>query len=88
MTALFDEPLRVSLDTTAFPTDASSPEGFLLGFTFDPTAKEFKGIVVLPDGAFSLIPPYALRAHWRYQAEHDRWVDLDLLQLEQSDQVT
>jgi hypothetical protein len=80
MTALFDEPLRVTLRADLYPIETEHPVGLLLGFAFEPPATKanrlLHGIVCLADGSVVLLPQAAYAIDWRYDVENDRFTDL------------
>lgn len=85
MTALFDEPLRVTLRPDRYPVETDHPVGMLLGFTLEqfdsqkrPPAKTLLAVVVLADGSVTLLPPAAYTIDWRYSVETDRFIDTNV----------
>lgn len=96
MTALFDEPLRVTLRPDRYPVETEHPVGMLLGFAYSPgqmTAKgglagsasqaQCYGVVCLADGSVALLPSVAYTIDWRYVVETDRFIDLNVPKEEQ-----
>ena len=83
MTALFDEPLRITLRSDLYPIDTEHPVGMLFGFDVQrgSTAKDHAqllAIVCLADGRMTLLPEGAYRIDWRYKVEIDRFVDINV----------
>jgi hypothetical protein len=81
MTALFDEPPRITIDRSYIPTETEHAVGLLLGFTIEPVSElnhsaHLLGIVVLSNGSTMLLPQQAFVMDWRYEVENDRFVDL------------
>jgi hypothetical protein len=79
MTALFDEPLRVTLRPDRYPVETEHAVGLLMGFTIhtEGTVTQLFGIVCLADGRIDTLPPAAYTVNWRYDVEKDRFIDLD-----------
>ena len=69
MIALFDEPPRVSIRSPL------GRNGLLLGMLSSEHGLE--GIVCLEEGDVTLLPVSEFTVDYRYQAENDRWVDLN-----------
>ena len=83
MTALFDEPLRVTLRPDRYPIETEHVVGLLMGFALEafdstkrPAHKTLYGIVCLSDGRVTLLPEAAFTVDWRYDVENDRFTDL------------
>jgi len=72
------EPLRVTITAKW----ADSRTGALLGFGQDKPGSMF-GIVVLESGSVASISTSEFTIDWRYEAETDRWVDLNVPRTDQ-----
>lgn len=70
--ALFDEPPRISLNTFS---GLDNRNGLLLGFTDNEDG--LAGVVCLEDGEVTRIHLNGFTIDYRYDAEHDRWADVN-----------
>lgn len=93
VTALFDEPIRVTLRLDRFPVDTTTPVGLLLGLHYKSREgrdglqiEDVVGLVCLADGSISAIPEYAFTLDYRYDVENDRFVDFSEVNADQDDQ--
>lgn len=77
MIALFDEPIRVSID----PKWSGGRVGLLAGVAL--VGGDLEGIVVLEDGSVSLIGVKYFTMDWRYDVQQDRWLSLDAMETAQ-----
>lgn len=75
------EPLRVSIVKSAGFTSIC---GALIGFVFD--RNNLSGIIVLEDGTVSRVPCDQFSVDWRYDAERDRWIDVNVQDGGETDQ--
>jgi hypothetical protein len=75
------EPLRISVSATW----ANSRVGALIGFAVMPTVG-LVGIAVLEDGTVAMLERSEFTVDWRYNAETDRWVDVNAPRAEETDQ--
>ena len=83
MTALFDEPLRITLRPDLYPIETEHPVGMLFGFDVQPistksASAQLLAIVCLADGRMVLLPQGAYRIDWRYEVGIDRFVDINV----------
>ena len=76
--ALFDDPLRVSLAADM----GLSREGLLVGL-----ADDLMGVVMQEDGSLTFVHPSHFTIQWRYNAETDRWADINTREPDQSNQL-
>jgi len=74
------EPLRVSV----FASWANSRVGALIGFAV--VEARLVGIVVLEDGEVAVLERNEFSVDWRYNAETDRWMDVNAPRAEETDQ--
>ena len=74
MIALFDEPPRVTIKLKGLGTN-----GLLVGMAVAADHHTFtgRGVVCLEDGTATFLPFDQFTFDWRYEAEGDRWVDLN-----------
>jgi hypothetical protein len=79
--ALLTEPLRVSVQAGG---GCPTGHGMLIGLH---TGNGLEGVVVNEYGELVLVPPSLFAVDWRYHAETDRWMDLDLLRSAETDQT-
>lgn len=71
--ALFNEPPRVSINNLS---GLSNRYGLLLGFS-DPDGIGLIGLVCLEDGSVTRIHLNGFTIDYRYNAETDRWMDVN-----------
>lgn len=75
------EPLRISVSASW----ANSRVGALIGFAVMP-ALGLVGIAVLENGEVAMLERSEFTVDWRYDAETDRWSDVNAPRSEETDQ--
>jgi hypothetical protein len=75
------EPLRISISAEW----ANSRVGALIGFVVIPDSG-VKGIAVLENGEVAVLERSEFTVDWRYDAETDRWSDVNAPRSEETDQ--
>jgi hypothetical protein len=79
--ALFNEPIRGS----ASKEFSTTGHIMLLGLAISSTGT-LDGVAVNEHGEVTMIPPTAFTIDWRYVAESDRWMDLEVIRSGEADQ--